>query len=396
MDVPAPDSELIPQAAASGSTGASGSASTSTGGVDTAGEGASPRSPRLAHLGARAQRLGLVRLWGLWLTTGVVMFIFYGLNSAFLGGNNLLDLVRAASSLAIVAMGQTLVIVSGELDLSVGSVYALAPIVMGVLWMNHGVPVYLALVLALAAAALVGLVNGFLSAVTKIPSFVVTLGMLNLALGVAVLLGGSQYFTPNYAQHPLPKSQLSFFNGFGGSAPFGIPAQVIWLVGLAVLFALILHRSLFGFRLLAIGGNPDAAKVARLPVRTYRIAAFAVCAAMAGLAGLIDFSFLGSAQSSVTGSDITFPCFAAVIIGGASLTGGAGTIIGTLSGAILLQVLTAGLALIGVGAGWQLFFIGAITIVAVGIDRWAALGPLIREWVGTRLALRRVGDHVTP
>jgi ribose/xylose/arabinose/galactoside ABC-type transport system permease subunit len=310
-------------------------------------------------------------------------------NSHFFDGANLLDLVRSGVTLSIVALGLTLVIISGELDLSIGAVYALAPIVLSVLWISHDLSFYVAFVIALASGLVVGLINSFFSVVTKIPSFVVTLGMFSLVSGATILIGGAEYFTPAFADPPLDRGQLSFFHGIGAAAPGGVPAQVIWLIVIGLVFVLILHRSLYGFRLSAIGGNPEAARVARLPVRSYRTVAFIICGLMAALAGLIDFSFIGSTQSTVSGSGLTFPVFAAVIIGGASLTGGSGTVIGTLSGALLLTVLSNGLSLVGVGGGWTLVFVGGITIVAVALDRWALLGPLVGEKARVLLSARR-------
>jgi ribose/xylose/arabinose/galactoside ABC-type transport system permease subunit len=333
----------------------------------------------MGALRGRLSGLGLGRVAGLWLTIGVCMLVFTLENGAFLEGKNLLDLVRATSSLAIVALGQTLVIISGELDLSIGATYALAPVVLAVLWMNDGQSFYLALAIALLVGPLVGVVNAFFTTLVRIPSFVVTLGTLSVVTGTAILVGGAQYFTPGFVEPPLSKGELNFFHNIGGSAPGGVPAQVIWLVVIALLFIVIMHRSLFGFRVAAIGGNPDAARLARLPVIGYRFIAFMVCGLTAALAGIIDFSFLGSTQSSTSGSGLTFPVFAAVIIGGASLSGGSGTVIGTLSGAILLQVLSNGLSLLGVGGGYQLIFIGSITIAAVALDRWAVIASDIRE-----------------
>jgi ribose/xylose/arabinose/galactoside ABC-type transport system permease subunit len=329
----------------------------------------------------------LVRVSGLWVTIGCVMIVFYLFNSAFLSGANLLDLVRATSTLAIVALGQTLVIVSGELDLSIGSTYALASTVLAVVWITYEANIWTAIVVALFAGVCVGLVNAFLTVVAKIPSFIVTLGMLSLVAGLTQRIGGSKFFTPAFVEPPIPQSQVSIFEKIGASSPFGIPAQVIWLIFAAVIFGLLLHRSLFGFRLLAIGGNPAAARVARLPVGRYRTVTFVLCATTAALAGIIDFSFIGATQATVSGSSLTFPVFAAVIIGGASLSGGSGTIIGTLSGALLLGVLSNGLALNGVGGGYQLIFTGAITIAAVGLDRWqgslrSAVGRLSRRSSG--------------
>ena len=338
------------------------------------------RAPRARSIRDVAASSGsaLARVGGLWLTIAGAMAVFYSLNPAFLNGPNLLDLIRATSTLAIVALAQTLVIISGELDLSIGSTYALAPTVVAVVWIDHDTGIWVALAIGLTAGVLVGLINSALAVYAKIPSFIVTLGMLSLVLGLTQQIGKSRSFTPGFLEPPMPSSQLSVFNGLGASQPFGIPAQVIWLMGATLVFTLLLHRSLFGFRLFAIGGNPNAARVARLPVKRYRTITFVVCAAAAALAGIIDFSFIGATQVSTAGSSLTFPVFAAVIIGGASLSGGSGSVLGTLTGALLLGVLSNGLAFNGVGGGYQLIFTGFITIAAVALDRWQPGGRLVK------------------
>ena len=142
---------------------------------------------------------------------------------------------------------------------------------------------------------------------------------------------------------------------------------MVWLALFFGIFWVIRHRTLFGFRLLAIGGNVDAARVTRLPVVEYKWIVFMLCAFMAGLAGILDFSYVGSVGPN-GGQTLTFPVFAAVVIGGASLAGGRGTVFGTLMGAVLLAVLRNGLAIMGVSAFAQLIFVGMVTIGAVTVD----------------------------
>jgi ribose/xylose/arabinose/galactoside ABC-type transport system permease subunit len=141
------------------------------------------------------------------------------------------------------------------------------------------------------------------------------------------------------------------------------------MAGVALVIGFLLSRSLFGFRLKAIGGNPLAAELARLPIRKYKILAFIMCSVLAALAAMLDFAFIGSVQPNA-GVSLTFPVFAAVIIGGASLSGGRGTAIGTLSGALLLALIANGLALLSAGSYLSNFVSGAVTIAAVVLDRF--------------------------
>lgn len=326
----------------------------------------------------RLRGFSLPRASGVLIAIVVVMIVFAVMNQYFLTVQNLLGMLRAMSSLAIMALGEMLVIVVGEIDLSVGSSYGLGAMALGVLWM-HGIPFYLSLVLGLGVGALAGLMTAFFTTYVRIPSFVVTLGMLNLEQGITLLISGSQSISPSYSLPPGHGSELAFFNGLAGAQlPLGIPAQVVWMAVAAIVVGLVFNRFLFGFRLKAIGGNPEAAKLQRLPIRRYKFWVFAVSGLLAALAGILDFSFIGTTDPT-SGASLTFPVFAAVIIGGASLSGGRGSVLGTLIGALLLAVLQNGLALLDVGAYAQLVFVGLVTIGAVAVDQWGAL----RQW-GTR------------
>jgi ribose/xylose/arabinose/galactoside ABC-type transport system permease subunit len=191
-----------------------------------------------------------------------------------------------------------------------------------------------------------------------------------LLFGVSLWITHTSTFNPAYPPPgaEVPEAQLNFFTGL--TASFGshpISMEVLWMVVLAVVVGWLLHRSLFGFRLMAIGGNTVAAKLARLPVTKYKILAFVLCGVLATVAGVLDFSFIQTVQPN-SGLSFTFPVFAAVIIGGASLTGGKGTIVGTIGGALLLAELQQGLALLSPGPHVQQLFLGFVTIGAVALD----------------------------
>jgi ribose/xylose/arabinose/galactoside ABC-type transport system permease subunit len=311
-----------------------------------------------------------LRMGGLFVAIiAVAIFIFVLKPSSF----NIdvgISVLRAMSSVAIMSLGLTLVIVVGEIDLSFGAMYGLGANVLAVLWLVAGVPVYLALPMAIAAGAILGLFNGVLVTGMRIPSFIVTLGSYNLLYGVSLWITHTSTFNPAYPPPgaEVPPAELDFFTGL--TASFGrhpISLEVFWMVALAIVVGLLLHRSLFGFRLMAIGGNPVAAKLARLPVAKYKILAFMLCGMLAAIAGILDFSFIQTVQPN-SGLSFTFPVFAAVIIGGASLAGGKGTIIGTIGGALLLAELQQGLALLSPGPHVQQLFLGVVTIGAVALD----------------------------
>ena len=323
-------------------------------------------------------RLGIasLRTYGLVAAIVLIALFFQSQRSAVLSPENVFVLVRSMVSLAIIAFAQLLVIISGELDLSVGSVYGLAATMLAVLWLGAGIspvalPFVVALVIALGIAALAGSINAFFTTVVGIPSFIATLGMLSIASGLELLASNASNFNPRFNQPAPAAGDLELFRGLGATRlPFDIPIQILWLGIFFAIFWLVRHRTLFGFRLLAIGGNPEASRITRLPARRYKFIVFIVCSLMAAIAGILDFSYVGSIAPN-SGASLTFPVFAAVVIGGASLSGGRGTVFGTLMGAALLAVLRNGLAIVGVGAFAQLIFVGAVTIGAVTLDRLA-------------------------
>jgi ribose/xylose/arabinose/galactoside ABC-type transport system permease subunit len=314
-----------------------------------------------------------LRTYGLVLAIVLISVFFYLQNPAFAKPDNIFLLLRAMASLAMIAFAQLLVILTGELDLSVGSIYGLAAVILATLWLGAGiwpfaVPFWLALLIALAVPVLAGATNAFFTTIVKIPAFIATLGMLSIAQGLELLISRASTFNAQYNVPPPDGNELAIFRFLGYTTlPGGIPIQVFWLALFFVIFWVIRHRTLFGFRLLAIGGNAEASRVTRLPVVRYKFIVFMLCAFMAGLAGILDFSFVGSVGPN-SGQPLTFPVFAAVVIGGASLSGGRGTVFGTLMGAVLLAVLRNGLAIMGVSAFAQLIFVGVVTIGAVTLD----------------------------
>jgi ribose/xylose/arabinose/galactoside ABC-type transport system permease subunit len=321
----------------------------------------------------RARAAGL-RVGGLLIAIVIVVLVFTFLSkpNTFFTITNSLGVMRSMSTIAIVALGLTLVIVVGEIDLSFGYMYGLASILIGVAWIVWGWPIYFAILLAFVAAVVVGSINSFLVTVLKIPSFIVTLGTGQLLFGTTLLVSNTATLNPAYPPPGkiVPTGDVDWFFGLSNQdLPLGLPMQALWMLAVAIIIGFILSRSLFGFRLKAIGGNPSAAELARLPIVKYKFAAFILCSLLASLAAMLDFAFIGSVQPNA-GVGLLFPVFAAVIIGGASLAGGRGTAIGTLSGALLLAIIANGLALLSAGSYLSNFVSGAVTIAAVVLDRF--------------------------
>ena len=321
-------------------------------------------------------RSTLARMGGVSLAVLVVGGYFQiRTHGQLLIGSNIETIIRGLSTIAIMGFGLTAVIIAAEIDLSFAAVYGLSTNIVAVLWLTHGWSVYAAVLVALVAAVVVGLFNAFFTAVVKIPSFIATLGSSTLVFGLTLWVGQTQnisYQYPPIGKAPASKADVSFFTHLGAaSLPGNFPEQGLWTAGLLIVFWFLLSRTLFGFRLKAIGGSRAAAEVVRLPVKKYVFLAFVLCALTACIAGLLDFSFVGTASPN-DGQVYLFPVFAAVIIGGASLAGGKGGAIGTVTGALLLAVLNNGFALIAAGPFAQQVFLGTVTVGAVVIDRFTS------------------------
>lgn len=320
----------------------------------------------------RATRELFARVGVLLAASLVAGGVFQATTGVFFSTGNFLSIFLFMTSVAIVGFGETLVIVSGEFDLSVGSTYGLCSMSVALLW-AQGWPIAVAIAAGIIIGGLAGAFNALFLTRLRVNSFITTLGTLNLYQGLTLLISHDVAFTPSTNQ-----PGYDFYEFIGTSTPFGIPIQIFWLSGVFILMWLLLHRSVFGFRLAAIGGNPQAARAAHLPIERAKLYAFVISGVLAAVAGIIDFSLVSSV-SPTAGSALLFPVLAAVIIGGASLSGGRGTIFGTLVGAFLLEVLTNGLGLLGAGAYAQLLFSGGVILLAVAVDRWTNRGRLAVE-----------------
>ncbi|SED05236.1 monosaccharide ABC transporter substrate-binding protein, CUT2 family [Streptomyces sp. 2231.1] len=291
------------------------------------------------------------------LTALIVLVIaLSALSGDFLTTDNLLNIGVQAAVTAILAFGVTFVIVSAGIDLSVGSVAALSATVLAWSATNHGVPVFLALVLAVATGVAAGLVNGFLIAYGKLPPFIATLAMLSVARGLSLVISGG-------VPIPFPDSVSHLGDTLGDWLP--VPVLVMVLMG--VIAAVVLGRTYIGRSMYAIGGNEEAARLSGLRVKKQKLAIYALSGVFAAVAGVVLASRLSSAQPQAA-DGYELDAIAAVVIGGASLAGGTGKASGTLIGALILAVLRNGLNLLNVSAFWQQVVIGVVIALAVLLD----------------------------
>jgi len=279
-------------------------------------------------------------------------------NGFFLSYENMRGVLGLLPEMALVAMGVTILMIAGEFDISVGSVFALAPMTMAVS-MVAGVPFVFAVLLGLAAAAAVGFLNGLITLRFAIPSFITTLGMLFVARSVTVVISGG--FPP-----VLPADIPSWiFTAFVGL----IRLSMFWFAGLAVVLAAILSLSNFGNWIKSTGGQIEAAAAMGIPTGAVKMTCFVLCALLAGFAGIIEVLRLGSPLPSL-GEGLELQAIAAAVIGGTSLYGGVGTVLGAIVGALLIRVIDNGLVLSHVEANWFKFAIGSLLILAVVANAW--------------------------
>ena len=287
----------------------------------------------------------------------IIIITFSFLSPVFFSVPNLLNILQQSSINALIALGMTLVIISGGIDLSVGPTAALSA-VLGATLMTSGVPVPLAIFATLGIGALCGVFSGSLIAYAGLQPFIVTLGGLSLFRAIALIYtGGNPVFG-------IPLSFRSLIN----STLFGIPGSILIVAVISLLLWVVMNKTPLGEYILAIGGNEEAARVAGVPVKRTKVTVYVVSGALASLAALILIGRLGAAEPTI-GNLWELDAIAAAAIGGASLMGGKGSIFGTLIGVIILGALRNGLTLLNIQAFYQLLATGLIIIIAMLIDR---------------------------
>lgn len=277
----------------------------------------------------------------------------------FFTTRTLVAILTQLPALTVVTIGMTLVLISGGIDLSVGSIVALSSAVIGVALTVFELPLLVAALIGIAAGGCAGLVNGVLGSYFRLPIFIVTLGMLEAGRGLAYMVTGSQtiFIGPSIQALSLP------LPGIGVS-----PAFLIAL-GLVFISQLVLTRTVFGRYLIAIGTNEKAARISGIRTEPYLNAALLISGLLAGLGGLINAAYLGASDpNAATGLELS--AIAAAVIGGTSLMGGRGSIIGGFIGVLIISVLQNGLAQLGVSEPFKRLTTGLVIILAVLIDRW--------------------------
>ncbi len=298
-----------------------------------------------------------------WVVIAVILacvFLSFATES-FATSKNLYNITRNFTFVAIIALGMTLVIITGGIDLSVGSVLCLCSMVLAVT-MNAGYGIEIGILAALGTAIVVGLFNGILIAYLGFPPFVVTLGMLSVARSLAMVASNNTVVFQFGPDHDLLLALG------GGAWLWGIANPVLYMIALALLTGFVLRWTRFGRHVFAIGGNEHAARLTGVPVRPIKVAVYVISALTAGIAGIVQTGWLGAVTTNI-GAGMELQVIAAAVIGGANLAGGIGTAFGALVGAALIEVIRNSLGLLGINAFWQGTFIGGAIILAVLFDR---------------------------
>jgi simple sugar transport system permease protein len=293
----------------------------------------------------------------------LVLTVLFDIRSGgvFLSAENLRGILGLLPEVGLVAIGVTVLMICGEFDLSVGSMFAFMPVSVA-LMTDRGIPFVPAMLLGLAIAAAVGFANGFITLTFNIPSFITTLGMLFIVRSLTVVITGG---FPPLLSSDLPLGVFTQFVGPGGM----LRASFIWFIVIALIAGAMLEGSNFGNWIRATGGFLDAAAAMGVPVWWVKMICFVMCSVLAGFGGSIQVFRLGAPLPSI-GDGLELQAVAAAVIGGTALSGGVGTVLGAVVGALLIRVIDNGLVLSQVDANWFKCAVGGLTIFAVVANSW--------------------------
>jgi ribose transport system permease protein len=328
--------------------------------ADRTAEPATERDPSPGSRGFGLLRRQVQQLLAFASLIALVAF-FAVANANFLTWSNISGILLSTAVIGILALGTTFVIITGGIDLSLGTGMTLAAVATGVFLVNWGVPLWIGVLGGIATGALMGLVNGVNVAILRIPPFIATLAMMLVAQGLALVISGA---APIY------------FSGIGGFTDISLgslvpgtrlPNAVLILFGLAAVAAVLLGKTILGRYTFSIGSNEEATAISGIDVRKWKIIVYTLSGAFTGVAGVVLAARLNSAQPSL-GLGYELEAIAAVVIGGTSLQGGKGSIVGTLIGALIMSVLTNGLRIMSIPQEWQTVVVGVVILLAVYTD----------------------------
>ena len=303
------------------------------------------------------QYINNIRQYGLLIVFGIICLIISLITPQFLTLSNLTIIVTQVSINALLAFGVTFVIITGGIDLSLGSIVAVTGVTSAMLAHPDSYPVLIPIVMGLLAGLLMGAFNGFIITKSKIAPFIVTLGTMTIGRGLALILSDGR-----------PISNLSdSFNYLGSGTVFGIPFLILIFILVFALCSIILSKTILGRHIYAIGGNEQAARASGINIDRVKLSVYSISGLLAGLAGILLASRITTGQPNA-GAGFELDAIAAVVIGGTSTAGGRGTMTGTLIGVLLIGVINNGLDLLNVTSYYQQVVMGIIIIGAVIVD----------------------------
>ncbi|CAN5790782.1 ribose ABC transporter permease RbsC [soil metagenome] len=309
---------------------------------------------------------------GVIVALAVLVGVIGTLRPAFWNHNTLLNLSASNAFVGVLALGMVFLLAMREIDLSIGWMFNFSAVIAA-LAMRNGIHPLIAAAIGIAFGAGLGLVNGLLTVALRLPVLIITLGTLSMFQGLSLVVNDSRAVVP-----PRELRNGVFFTALTADLPGGIPAVTVSFVVLAVALHLLLHRTRFCYRALAIGSNPEAARLAGVPIARTKIQVLTLMGAVAGLSGVLFVGFRGAVDPN-SGADFLLPVIAAVIIGGTPLAGGAGTIYGALIGVLIIAVIGSGVIFLGIDAVWSTFVTGLVIVVAVGVDQLVRQQRRLRE-----------------
>lgn len=295
------------------------------------------------------------------IAVALVVVVFGFLSEGFFSAGSAQILLNQLPTLMVVTVGMIVVMLIGGIDLSVGSVVALSSTLVATMIVAHALPLPVAILIGLAAGLALGLVSGWFSTYAALPSFIVTLGVLEAGRGLAYLVSDSQTV---FVGHSIEALALPV-------AGIGLSPAFLLALGITIAGHYLITRTVSGRYLVAIGTREQAAQAAGINTRPYKLAAFAISGLLAGLGGVFNAAYLAAADPNA-GTGIELSAIAAAVIGGTSLMGGRGSVIGGFIGVLLIAVLQSGLAQIGVSEPMKRIVTGVVIILAVLLDRWRA------------------------
>ena len=294
----------------------------------------------------------------------ILMFAALSLTTqTFLTELNLFNLLRQVAILGIIAVGSTFIFIAGEIDLSIGSMHGLLAIVFATLVIRSGLNPFAAMPFIVAGGALIGALNGFVSTKLRVPSFIVTLGMLSILKGSTLVFSGGM---------PVSGSMDVTFRSLVAGRLFGmVPAQLVWLLGIVAVGIYLLKYTRFGYDVFATGGNKSAAQAVGIRTDRVKILAFALSGAVIGVTSCILVGWFRGVDPQA-GNGLELSIIAAVIIGGTGLFGGVGSVTGTLIGTLIIGMISNGTVLLGVNSYYEPIAQGGVIVLAVLVDVWSS------------------------